>query len=482
MKAIQFLMFFLFACYLRTFECWAKTYPWEEVHPNDFQVVSDILVEAEIRLEWIRNAKTSIDLVIFDQRTDPQLGMPVLNELRKAADRGVRVRFLTSWVAHATMDPFDYSGRYLLFPPTQVPIEFLVVGGPSLGIKGWGLLDGIHEKLLIVDQRLGMVTGRGHGIFYLNWMDTAAVFKGKLMLQAQSAYDALWNTVQQINHLGILQKKMIPAMQSFFDQKNTQSTSNPIFKPLNQNQINQVEYYQKWSMVPAGDPAELKPHQRYRIRLIHHELLRSLKFIQDLGDKNPFELSYENRSQAFSDPIIDEMIQLISHPKAQELKIFTLLTSFVPKFKEALYLALGRGLKVKIFTNSKEAHSGITPGRIPVGWYAAISEIDELLQNGVEVIGIAPRRESCYSFMHRKIAILDDQVFFGSHNFNYASSTMADEMSFEIQSQSFADQMRDLFDADERACGEKMDSRLIRQEKNESFFQQWLCQTFKYIY
>lgn len=46
MKFMQFCLVFFPAFWFMISDGWGKTYPWEEVHPNDFQVVSDILVEA----------------------------------------------------------------------------------------------------------------------------------------------------------------------------------------------------------------------------------------------------------------------------------------------------------------------------------------------------------------------------------------------------------------------------------------------------
>ena len=62
---------------------------------------------------------------------------------------------------------------------------------------GWGYLDGIHEKLLLVDSSLGMTTGRGHADQYLQWMDTAFFYKGGLVSQSREAFQALWNTVKR---------------------------------------------------------------------------------------------------------------------------------------------------------------------------------------------------------------------------------------------------------------------------------------------
>src|SRR4051812_17744346 len=67
----------------------ARVYSWVPVHRNDIKVIVSPQIEAELRLEMIRRASKTIDIVTYDQRADNQIGLPLLQEIKKAADRGV---------------------------------------------------------------------------------------------------------------------------------------------------------------------------------------------------------------------------------------------------------------------------------------------------------------------------------------------------------------------------------------------------------
>ena len=81
------------------------------------RVVTSPRVEVDLRLELVRRARRSIDLITYDQRADPQVTLPLGTELRAAANRGVRVRFLVSWNSQALFDYHNKLGLLLVDPP-----------------------------------------------------------------------------------------------------------------------------------------------------------------------------------------------------------------------------------------------------------------------------------------------------------------------------------------------------------------------------
>ena len=61
---------------------WAGAYPWVDMPRQDLQVITDASVEMSYRLALIRKATDRIDLAIYDQRTDGEIALPLLQALR----------------------------------------------------------------------------------------------------------------------------------------------------------------------------------------------------------------------------------------------------------------------------------------------------------------------------------------------------------------------------------------------------------------
>src|SRR5688500_16620242 len=74
----------------------AGAYPWAPLG-DDIRFIGDARVEAQLRLYMIRQARESVDVVIYEQGDDEAVGLPVLSALREAANRGVKVRIITHW-------------------------------------------------------------------------------------------------------------------------------------------------------------------------------------------------------------------------------------------------------------------------------------------------------------------------------------------------------------------------------------------------
>ena len=116
----------------------AGSYPWIQISSEDIRMVPNPVIEAELRLSLIKKAQHSIDLVIWDQREDETVGMPILKALRDAADRGVKIRFLLSWSGHME-DTFNRSRQ--LFDTTSD------ANSHSVSDRGW---------LTYVENRMGL--------------------------------------------------------------------------------------------------------------------------------------------------------------------------------------------------------------------------------------------------------------------------------------------------------------------------------------
>jgi phosphatidylserine/phosphatidylglycerophosphate/cardiolipin synthase-like enzyme len=180
------------------------------------------------------------------------------------------------------------------------------------------------------------------------------------------------------------------------------------------------------------------------------------------------------------DPILDRVVSLLSHAKDFKLAILTVVLP--PKLKQALLAGLDRGLDVTILTNSRESHSNISPVPISFGWYAGLPDLDEVLMAGAQGYGLRGGSADFYKFLHRKLAIIDDTVIFGSHNLTLSSSYTQDEASFEISSPVFAEKMRSIFQSELDLHADLLNPTDIHQENISKGFRVWLGSKFKWLY
>lgn len=463
----------------------AQVYPWVSVHPDHLRVIENPQVEAAVRLELICQARKSVDIVILEQGIDEAVGMPLLKAIKEVAQRGVKVRLLISWIGYMHTDLFNQADHFLKDSPLPLPIQFKIVGGYSFWKRGWGALDGVHEKLLIIDGKVTLVTGRGHTDHYLSWLDTAFLLKGGLVDQSILAYQKLWNTIEDEESA---QFKYWPFNEKKISSSVADSVTEPFFfgplnrfplLVLNSNEAKEKEDLLHWVGLPTTVIDDGNRGKVYSGRLLHHDLIHQLRTAANRDQKPPLFYSWAWRVKNLTDPIIEELIDLVRTGK--DLHFFALATQLNPKFKEAILEGLKNGLHATLMTNGSDAHAKEAL-RIAVGWYLSLEDLDSLLQAGAAVHALMLKGGAYPLFLHRKVAIVDDTVIFGSHNFNITSTVESDEMSFEIKGQPFADQMRQMFDRDVRAFAERLLPEKIHEEVSQTWFKRWLFAYFSGLY
>lgn len=109
------------------------------------------------------------------------------------------------------------------------------------------------------------------------------------------------------------------------------------------------------------------------------------------------------------------------------------------RFRRALLAAVRRGVRVRLLLQGKIEY------RLP--YYAAQAFYDELLRAGVEIV------EYRSSFLHAKVAVIDDWVTVGSSNIDPFSLLLAREANVGIHDAGFARQLRARLDAAIEAGG-----------------------------
>jgi putative cardiolipin synthase len=177
-------------------------------HASDesgFLILSNNKEAFEWRLALVDEAVRSIDAQYFIWQND-ETGILLFDRLLKAADRGVRIRLLVDDIFFAGKDRnmaaialhpnFDIK----IFNPGNVRNSVLGISEASDFLLNFKELNRrMHNKLLVVDNRLAIVGGRNIGNAYFglskkyNFRDLDVLVTGPVIPQISAAFDVYWN-------------------------------------------------------------------------------------------------------------------------------------------------------------------------------------------------------------------------------------------------------------------------------------------------
>jgi putative cardiolipin synthase len=410
----------------------AEAYPWVTLG-DDVRVVADPQVDLELRLYLIRQARTSIDLALYEQGDDT-VGLPILAALREAADRGVKVRVITQWFFQYLYHPLNTSPSFTTDPPTAVPIEYVVFGAPASIIEhGWHPSDGVHGKVLIVDRVWCISTGRGHADMNMRWIDMSNLMKGPLVEQVATAFDKLWPVAVQGGERVLprfARTTPTPAQQ----RPHATPTDRSLDAPWHAQLEDLLAWLHRKPAAPDGTPR--------RGRLLHTDFVAQLTKLHDQG-LTP--RSWDERKTLVEDPVLDAVVDRLNNThEGSQVRFTSMYAVLHPRLKEALCVAHQKGARITMYTNGDYESPPIST----LAWFAAIQDLDEVVSKcGVELFTFRHNAQLPWVFTHLKLMVVDDTTYFGSHNLNMASSLANDEMFLEVEDPGLAAASRAYFDA-----------------------------------
>ncbi|MCC7441586.1 MAG: phosphatidylserine/phosphatidylglycerophosphate/cardiolipin synthase family protein [Bdellovibrionales bacterium] len=422
-------------------------YPWVPVRFGDIRMIPSARRDLWVRLDLIRRAQSTIDVVVFEQKFDERVGKPILTALREAADRGVRVRFLTTWLAVVMKDSANESGRYLTEPVTRVPVEYRVFNGNTGPSRNLGFDSSVHEKLMIVDGEVVLATGRGHSDDYLEWLDSSSLIRGPLVHHTRNAVNALMVAAARENPALVTRPaEQGEVVQSFYPPAVMQAEGQDLA-----GLQGDLDWIEAAFSGRAEDEALLRSN-RGRGRVLHHDYVAQAQRITSQLPNRPYR-----RWAGFDDPMVASVIRKLDARPA-EARFSMLSVTIHPELKRAIKRAARAGTKITILTNNKE--SGFDPFNVP--WRTAIPDMVNLAdERNVTLLGLRRGNGWPYQYMHRKVSVIDRTVYMGSHNLNISSTTFNDELSYEIEDPVLAREMRDLFDEDARLSATPMGRQFL---------------------
>jgi putative cardiolipin synthase len=396
-----------------------------------------------IRMQMINAAERSLDLQYFIFHGD-DTGRLLTGALLRAADRGVRVRVLlddgethegdeqlTALEAHPSIEirffnPFVYRGHNTLFRATE-----FVFNAARLDYR-------MHNKLLVMDNAIGLMGGRNIGDQYFQidpesqFADDDLFTAGPITQQLSATFDEFWN-----NGLSI-------PVEALYGGKRSKEA-------LNEHRINLHDEHSQMKeegvgyvkRVATGEPFNGIISGRLPLVWAHAEL------VCDSPDKKKVESGemvgrLMKREVAKATIAVQSELLMVSPylvPGKEGMQIFTDLRK--------------RNVRVRILTNSLESQT-VLPAQA-----AYMNYRKAFLEDGIEVYEIrsllgntkgsgqtaAISRFGNYS-LHGKLFVLDrKRLFIGSMNFDQRSMVLNTEIGVIIDSPELAQQVAARFEA-----------------------------------
>ncbi|WP_457968967.1 phospholipase D family protein [Pseudomonas sp. R4-84] len=409
---------------------------------SGFRLLSDSSEAFTARAELIRNAQSSLDLQYYIVHDGISTRM-LVDELLKAADRGVRVRILLD---DTTSDGQEETIATLAaHPNVQIRLFNPLHLGRATGVtRGLGRLFNLslqhrrmHNKLWLADNSMAIVGGRNLGDEYfdaepnLNFTDIDLLGVGPVAEQLGHSFDQYWNSALSKPIEQFMAHR--PTAQDLADSRLRLQAS------LDQTHKENQALYQQLTTYKTQPRLDT-----WRSQLIW-------AWNQALWDAPSKVLSRDE-----PDPQLLLTTQLGPELTGVSKELIMISAYFVPGQPGLVYLTsrADAGVSVSLLTNSLEAtdvpavHGGYAPYR------------KALLQHGVRLFelrrqpgdnGSSPHLFYSKSYgesdssLHSKAIIFDRQKsFIGSFNFDPRSVLWNTEVGVLVDSPELADQVREL--------------------------------------
>lgn len=161
-----------------------------------------------------RNAEKSICIEMFIFQIDP-LGVKILDELKKAAKRGVEIKILVDGLGSPMFTPdvvnkLEKNGlKIKVYKPIS---QFLnKIKTSIINLEWQGILSEIlamnsrnHRKICVIDNEIGWVGSANISLNYADWRETMIRVSGPNVIKIKEGFDWLWDRVDE----NFLQRKV----------------------------------------------------------------------------------------------------------------------------------------------------------------------------------------------------------------------------------------------------------------------------------
>ena len=393
------------------------------------------------RAELIRNAQSSLDLQYYIVHDGLSTRM-LVDELLKAADRGVRVRILLDDTASDGLD--DLLATLAAHPTIQIRLFNPLQLGRSTGVtRAMGRLFNLsrqhrrmHNKLWLADNSVAIVGGRNLGDEYfdaqpdLNFTDIDLLSVGPVAEQLGHSFDQYWNSA--------LSQPVGDFVSSRLSERELAKARKELEGSLKKAQQRNPALYQQLASYETRPQLDV-----WRTELIW-------AWNQAMWDAPNKVLAKDE-----PDPHLLLTTQLAPDLARVNSELFLISAYFVPGDSGLVYLTglADAGVDVRLLTNSLEAtdvpavHGGYAPYRKALLEHGV--KLYELRRQPGSTGGSGPHlfktSLSADSSLHSKAMIFDQQKsFIGSFNFDPRSGLWNTEVGVLVDSPELAAEARKL--------------------------------------
>lgn len=398
---------------------------------NKLTLIHSAREGARLKIESVKKAKHHIHIITYfwdNKKYSQELAL----ELRKAHERGVDVRIITTFIPTLVMDFFNKTKRSLykdFKKRNSNGVLSLLKFSPGRGRK---ITNNIHEKIFLVDSEMAIIGGRNIADNSFAAKDMEVMLEGPVVNEVQEHFHRMLSFMleHKIERNCMLKETLEEAVEcrAKINRENF-STKDENFFPI------QPEY-------PNGAKA----------RILTNEILQ----------EQTKRLIKSSERYDLQDDIIDTIVK-IEFNKLRAYNYFILPTD---RYRNYLEKKLEEGKEIKMISNSLISSSAISN----VGYIYSIPEIDNLLSRGIEMhqwLGEMKNGNDLLFYLHEKVMLFDDDHgIIGSHNFGLGSTSVSSEIAVEFYSPAVVKELGDIFDHEfeERSITNVMDRLKLNDE------------------
>src|SRR5690606_12865808 len=385
------------------------------------------------RMLLARSAEVSLDVQYYIWRDDTT-GTLLLEALREAAERGVRVRLLLDDNPTSGLD--GTLGALDAHPNIEVRLfnPFVIRSPRILGfLTDFGRLNRrMHNKSFTADNRATIVGGRNIGDEYFDASEEGDLAFSDLDVMAIGA--------------------IVGEVSDDFDRYWTSGSSYPADRILPPVRTDELDSLQARAAVVAGSPAANEYMRAVRDSPFVSELLGGRLPLEWARTRMVSDDPAKGLGLASSEALLPRKLLGVIGEPATALDVVSPYVVPTTVGVEAFARLAARGVRVRILANSLEStdvaavHSGYAKYRKPL-LEAGITLYEMRLVSENESGGAGPFGSSASSLHAKTFSVDGEQIFIGSFNFDPRSANLNTELGFVIESTSLARRLTAMFDA-----------------------------------
>ncbi|MGI1664233.1 phospholipase D family protein [Palleronia sp. KMU-117] len=394
-----------------------------EQHPdlNGIRPLADGLAAFAARAVLAREAVSSIDAQYYIWQDDTT-GLMLLDELRMAADRGVRVRLLVDDNGIPGLD--DLLAELDAMPTAEVRIfNPFTLRNPKLlsYVFDFSRLNRrMHNKSMTVDGVITLVGGRNIGDIYFeygdgtHYFDVDALAVGPIVEEVAASFDAYWNS-------------------------GSAYAADRILAPASQDGIAAAAAEARTTALGVGYQKAIEDNalaRRIEARDVPLEWGQATLYVDDPS---------KGLGLATDDQIVVEKLIALAEESKSSMDLVSAYFIPGPRGAEVLERLARNGIRIRILTNSLDA-TDVMPVHAAYMGYR-----EGLIDSGVELFEQKAMREEhlerslpemlagSASGLHAKVFGFDGtRIFIGSYNLDPRSARLNTEMGLLVESPSIA--------------------------------------------